>query len=190
MKPIQIIPIFLICFVFFSFGPNDYYYHPWLEPLYHPEMQGPLPPNSGTDDYEIIFNAVGPYPDSYLGWALCLAGDQNDDSYDDILAACFNPLEVRLYFGGDTMDTIPDVIFPVESANSIFFPLELSDLNADGGIDIVFGKQPNSFYQEVYVYYGGAILDTINDLTLVSDNTYHAGFGYGMSCGDVNADNL
>jgi len=191
MKPIQIMPILLICLVFFSFEPNDYYYHPWLEyPYYKPEMQGPLPPNSGTDDYEIIFNAVGPNPDSYLGWALCLAGDQNEDGFDDILAACFDPLEVRLYFGGDPMDTIPDVIFPVESASSIFFPLELSDLNADGGIDIVFGRQYDNFYQEVYVYCGGAALDTIKDWTLVSDNPFNAGFGYGMSHGDINDDEL
>jgi len=190
MKPIPIIPILLICLVFFSFEPNDYYYHPWLEyPYYQPEMQGPLPPNSGTDDYEIIFNAVGPNPDSYLGTALCSAGDQNDDGYDDILAACFNPTEVRLYYGGNPMDTIPDMIFSTENALGIFFPLELSDINEDGYTDIIFAWEPNNFYQEVYVYYGGAALDTIKDWTLVSDN-YIAGFGYGMSCGDINNDDL
>jgi len=191
MKPIQIIPIFLICLTFLAFEPNDYYYHPWLEyPYYKPEMQGPLPPNSGTDDYEIIFNAVGPNPDSYLGRALCLVGDQNNDGYDDIIAYCNNPPEVRLYFGGDPMDTIPDVIFPTQPGWAGFFPLELSDINGDGEPDIVFGWEPNSFYQEVYIYFGGALLDTIRDLTLLSDETYFAGFGYGMSCGDVNNDNI
>jgi len=194
MKPIQIIPIFLICLVFFSFEPNDYYYHPWLEyPYYKPEMQGPLPPNSGIDDYEIIFNAVGPNPGSYLGGRLCPAGDQNNDGYDDILAICIIPPEIRLYFGGDPMDTIPDVIFPTEPANWIFFPIELADLNSDGDIDIVHGWEPSWQYQEVYVYYGGAQLDTIKDLTFVCDEgstSSGEGFGYGMSCGDVNGDNI
>ena len=151
-------------------------------------MQGPLPPNQGTDDYEILFHTTGPYDNSMLGFSLCSAGDQNGDGYDDIIAYCDNPPEVLLYYGGYPMDTIPDVVFPTQPGWSGFFPLELADLNYDGDTDIVFGWEPNSFYQEVYVYYGGAILDTIKDWILISDNTYNAHFGYGMSCGYINGD--
>jgi hypothetical protein len=173
---------------------QDYYYHPWLEyPYYKSEMQGPLPPNSGTDDYVILFNAVGPYPESHLGSRLCLAGDQNNDGYDDIIAYCNNPPEVWLYFGGDLMDTIPDVILPTQPGWGGLFSTELADLNGDDDIDIVHGWEPNWQYQEVYVYYGGTLLDTIRDLTLICDegsSNNGEGFGYGMSCGDVNGDDF
>jgi len=191
MKPIQIIPILLICLVFFAFEPNDYYYHPWLEyPYYKPEMQGPLPPNTGTDDYEVIFHATGPNPESMLGFSLCLAGDQNNDGYDDIFAYCDDPPEVRLYYGGDPMDTIPDMTFPMQPGEwTGLFPLELADLNGDGGIDLVVEWEPNFWYSEVYAYYGGELLDNEIDLVLKCDEGVSpTGFGYGMSCGDINGD--
>ena len=172
--------------------PNNLYYYPWLEfpsrrVSIHPDS---LPPNQGTDELTILFNAIGPYENSMLGRSLCLAGDQNEDGFDDIIAYCDDPPEVRLYFGGDPMDTIPDMIFPMQPGDwTGLMPTELADLNGDGDVDIVVEWEPNWQYQEVYVYYGGALLDDEIDLVLVSDEgADYAGFGYGMSCGDLNGD--
>jgi len=195
MKPIQIIPILLICFVFFGFDPNDYYYHPWLEyPYYQSEMQGPLPPNSSTDDYVILFNAVGPTDSSMLGKFLCLAGDQNEDGYDDILIYCENPPETRLYFGGNPMDTIPEISF-TKMENATWFgnmPNELPDINGDGVNDIIISNSFGYYYDEVYIYLGGTLLDSVPDFILKSDDgstTGYEAFGAFMSCGDINGDN-
>ena len=228
MKPIHIIPIILICFVFLGFEnencasdsgqagmtrldrrnnahinaqnpnipitqyPDNLFYYPWLEfpsrqVSIHPDS---LPQNQGTDELTILFNAIGPYENSMLGRSLCLAGDQNEDGFDDIIAYCDDPPEVRLYFGGDPMDTIPAMIFPMQPGDwTGLMPTELADLNGDGDVDIVVEWEPSWTYQEVYVYYGGALLDDEIDLVLVSDDCAdYAGFGYGMSCGDINGD--
>ena len=202
MKLIHIIPLFLVCLISFAFTPYDEYYYPWLEfpsrrVSIHPDS---LPPNQGTDELTILFNAVGPYENSMLGKHLCLAGDQNGDGYDDILAYCQDPHETRLYFGAPTgeMDTIPGLVFPLQQSSSPYawsgvMPTELADLNGDGDVDIVVEWEDDfTSYREVYVYFGGALLDSVADLVLVCDNNSSSssdGFGYSMSCGDVNGDN-
>ena len=175
--------------------PNNLYYYPWLEfpsrrVSIHPDS---LPPNQGTDELTILFNAIGPYENSMLGKYLCLAGDQNGDGFDDIIAYCDDPPEVRLYFGGDTMDTIPDFIFPFEPG--VFWagvmPNELEDLNGDEDIDIVIHWGPDQYYEEVHVFFGGNLLDNEPDLIMVSDGNSISGddgFGRYMSCGDLNGD--
>ena len=115
--------------------------------------QGPLPPNEGTDDYEILFNAVGPLYFSNLGHYLCLAGDQNEDGFDDILASCNEPDQVWLYFGGNPMDTVPDLTFQNPEAPGFgIMPTELRDLNGDGDVDIVITASFNVYYQEVNIW--------------------------------------
>ena len=195
MTPKSLIPILFAALICSGFQPFEReYYYPWLEPLEHPVQMpsGPLPPNEGTDDYEILFNAVGPTPNSYLGRRLCLAGDQNEDGYDDILAYCAEPEEVRLYFGGDPMDDTVDLTFAnPECSGFRIMPTELRDLNGDGDVDIVIHNYFSDYYDEVHIYYGGTELDTTSDLILVSDDNSQSGyegFGYFMSCGDLNGD--
>ena len=156
-------------------------------------MQGPLPPNQGTDDYEILFNAIGPTDSSMLGKFLCLAGDQNGDGYDDILVYCEYPPETRLYFGGNPMNTIPDLVFniPPNCAGFGPYPNTISDLNADDYEDIVIRYGYGNNYEEVFVYYGGEVLDTIPDVILASDEgsfTGYENFGNSISLGDINGD--
>ena len=181
-----------------SFVPlqSDFGYYPWLEGPDRKVDMSPdsFPPNQGTDDYQIIFHAIGHEVDSYLGSALVLAGDQNEDGYDDIMAYCHNPNEVRLYFGGNPMDTIPDFTIPVADGWGGFFPIELGDLNGDGDTDLVFAwEETSNDPSEVYIYYGGDLLDDQVDKTLVSDLgswVSDDGFGYGLSIGDVNGNGL
>ena len=173
--------------------PNNLYYYPWLEfpsrmVEFNPDS---LPPNEGTDDYIILFNITGPNPGSMLGRYLVSAGDQNGDGYDDILADCNNPDEVRLYFGGNPMDTIPNFVF--QKLGSGWFgvmPNILCDLTGDDYIDIIIHWGQSIVSDYVFIYYGGEDLDTIPDIIIADNNSSIPGAAFGgfMSCGDINGD--
>ena len=169
-------------------------YYPWLERP-SPRIDMPpdsLPPNQVTDEYVILFNAVGPNPGSMLGRYLVSAGDQNGDGFDDILATCIDPQEVRLYFGGNPMDTIPDMVFPSPVGSTwLTLPTELADLNSDYDTDIVIASAFGMNHDTVYVYYGGVLLNNTIDLRLLDNGSIEPGgyFGGYMSCGDLNRDN-
>ena len=180
-----------------SFVPlqSDFGYYPWLErpPLRTDMPPDSFPPNQGTDDLTLLFNAVGWDTLCQFGRSLCLAGDQNDDGYDDILASSLVPPTVRLFFGAPTgqMDTIPDMIFPLnpgigDPGNGILAN-ELADLNGDGDTDIVFRGNYSPQNEEVRVYYGGDLLDDEVDLIMKSDQPGDE-FGIPISSGDVNGD--
>jgi len=67
------------------------------------------------------------------------------------------------------------------------------DLNKDGYSDIIVGSPRNnvngSFAGMAYIYYGGAIVDNIADITLEGSKLENSGFGSCVaSAGDINND--
>jgi hypothetical protein len=125
------------------------------------------------------------------------AGDQSSDGYNDILITAFGENCVYLYFGGNPMDTILDMIF-TETCDHEYgtLPLECKDLNGDGYTDIVIGSDykdsvPWGWDAEVYIYFGGVLFDTEEDLILRPDtqSTFpQTLFGQYLSVGDFNGD--
>ena len=175
----------------------DHSLYPWLERS-SPQIDmlpDSLPPNQGTDDLTMLFHKAGTDTGNAFGLNLCLAGDQNEDGYDDILVASYFPDRVHLYHGGPTgqMDTIPDLIIDIDPGYGVWggdngrFPTELADLNGDGDTDIVLWRVQAPTNKQVYVYYGGALLDDEPDVILGCEQI-SSEFGYWMSCGDVNGD--
>ena len=217
MKLKHIIPILLIALIVFGFvsiviakggspagfamtgegsgfEPYDEFYYPWLEGPERKVDMTPdsLPPNQGTDDLTMLFHKEGTDTAEHFGYWLCLAGDQNEDGYDDILVAIYFPDMIHLYHGGPTgqMDTLPDLILDIEPGSGVGngkLPTELSDLNGDGDTDIAFWRVESSLNKQVYVYFGGALLDDEPDLILGCEIP-NSEFGSYISCGDVNGD--
>lgn len=123
-----------------------------------------------------LFEAVGERASSKLGYQVAGLGDQNGDGFDDILVSAPGDRKAFIYFGGNPMDTIPDVIFH-ESKKGFGAKLcNLGDVNGDTFNDFLIKSSEN-----VQVYWGGQKLDTLADLIL-PDMT-HVG-----AAGDVNGD--
>jgi len=124
-----------------------------------------------------LFEAVGARAGSKLGYQVAGLGDQNGDGFDDILASAPGDRKAFIYFGGNPMDTIPDMAFYKEDENLFGCRLcNLGDINGDSFADFAIGS-----VELVRVYMGGAELDTLADLILP--------YAY-MICGagDVNGD--
>jgi len=139
-------------------------------------------------DLEHLFEAVGNKVDDYLGRSVSGVGDQNGDGYDDIIAVGSN--RAVLFYGGNPMDTIPDMIFGPQE-EYIYFGrciAYVGDINGDGGGDFLL-KGRDSIYSKVYLFYGGEVLDTIADVTFAKKSESYFGSEY-AGVGDVNGDSF
>ncbi|MBN2426465.1 MAG: FG-GAP repeat protein [Calditrichaceae bacterium] len=137
----------------------------------------------------------------YYGRSLSMAGDVNDDGYDDVLvAACRNETagdnagSVYLYFGGADMDSIPDASFIGEMKWDEFGQCISAgrDLNNDTYPDIIIGAPGNdeagASAGKVYIYYGDENIDTTADYTYTGTRAGQAIGGSVSSAGDINND--
>jgi len=146
---------------------------------------------------DLIFTAVEGHADYWFG-TLSDAGDVNNDGFDDIIIGAPTQVtgpdtgHVYLYYGGQSMDNIADVIFtgdftPVgpPSGGASNFGLSISgagDMNNDGFDDIIINAGSGG-----KLYLGGTDMDNIVDV-LFNDLT---GYGTGpivSGAGDVNND--
>lgn len=131
---------------------------------------------------------------NYFGYSVANAGDVNKDGYDDIIVGAYNfnssQGRVYLYYGGNPMDNIADVIMTGQAAGD-FFGFSVSsagDVNGDGYDDIVIGAYKNSSTKgRVYIYYGGENMDNIADVSMDQGYNYYIGYSV-SSAGDVNGD--
>ena len=125
-------------------------------------------------------------------------GDVNGDGYNDILIGAPQGNYAKLFFGGKTLDTIPDMIFHCEQVLSRFgwSIAGGQDINGDGYPDFVIGApyywdggKPlgNPESGKIYVYFGGPSLDTIPNATMLQVWPYYD-FGYSVTLGDINGD--
>jgi hypothetical protein len=128
-------------------------------------------------------------------------GDIDNDGHEDILigAGGYNDRQGRayLYWGSDRkfMDTHPDKIFTGEAGTSSLFgmgwpPTVVYDIDNDGYDDILLGAfRAYDGKGRTYLYYGNKkeLMDTSPDWIFTGENPGD-GFGFIISCGDVDND--
>lgn len=133
------------------------------------------------------------FNDAYAGVVAGL-GDINCDGYDDVGVSAVNCKgidtcgRVYVYYGGDPMDSIPDIIFKGVKGDAFGTGLAASDVNGDSWPDVVVGERyGHGDDGRVYVYYGGPLLDTIPDVIITGHNWECFGTTVGGG-GDLNSD--
>jgi hypothetical protein len=147
-----------------------------LSPLLHQSACAQL----GRDVLQ-LFEAVGDSAGSMLGFQVTGLEDQNGDGYDDILVGAPGDRKAFIYWGGNPMDTIPDLTFYEENEKLFGYRLcNLGDVNGDLCTDFAIGS-----LELIRVYWGGAELDTLVDLILPTGRTCAAGDVNGDGYGDI-----
>ncbi len=140
----------------------------------------------------------------YFGISVSRAGDVNHDGYDDAIVGAYkhdSPTlddvgKVYIYFGGESMDSIPDLtITGMNDGERFGYSVsDAGNVNNDLYDDVVVGAYS---YDEgllinpgrAYVFLGGSPMDTVADVVITggSNNEYT---GWSVSdAGDVNSDN-
>ena len=127
---------------------------------------------------------------NYFGNSVSTAGDVNGDGYADVIVGAYlysgGIGRAYVFFGGSTMNNTADVIM---TGNDNSFGTSVStagDMNGDGYADVIVGGY--GFFNRVYIYSGGPIMDNIPDVMMATQAT-DDGFGKSVStAGDVNGD--
>ena len=150
---------------------------------------GGSPMNSGAD---VTIDGENTY--SYFGNIVSLAGDVNGDGYSDVMVATYHPYagntRVYIFHGGSNVDNVPDLYMSKNNSNYNFGRSVASagDINDDGYSDIMISFTSNSNGGYTNVYFGGAEMDSTEDVTMYGD-TLSTGFGSAVSsAGDINGD--
>jgi len=156
----------------------------------------------GGPALDSVVDLVIPPPPGNTAWfgvSVASAGDFNGDNYPDfIVGAQQSGYEGKafIYYGGPSLDAAPDLTLIGESTGSLnSFGASVAsaeDVNEDGFDDVIVGA-PQSMNSgnrpgRAYVYFGGAVPDTIPDRVFPG-----AGFNDQLgsvvgSAGDLNGD--
>ncbi|MCH8276745.1 MAG: FG-GAP repeat protein [Bacteroidetes bacterium] len=113
-----------------------------------------------------------------FGWDVGGAGDINKDGYDDLLVTApnydFSRGKLYFFMGGAPMDSLPDWTVSGDTIFSYFaVSFTTGDFNDDDWLDIVVGSlgDVGEFQRAGWfsIYYGGAEMDTLPDLTVYGD---------------------
>jgi hypothetical protein len=150
-------------------------------------------------DFTADVTMIGEAADDYFGFDVSAAGDVNGDGYSDVLIGASqnddyasDAGKVYLYYGGSTMDDIADIVIHGEAAGDEFGSAiaAAGDLNGDGYGDILIGANNYdvNLNGKVYVYFGGAFMDTMADFTMVGEASGDRLGQVVAAAGDVNQD--
>jgi hypothetical protein len=146
------------------------------------------------DIADVVF--TGTIPNNFFGHVVTGAGDVNGDGYDDVIAAApaYNSFAgiAYIYYGGSSMDTIPDVtvtgVNPGDSFGSSM--AHAGDVNGDNFADVLVGAY-DAFVNtagKAYLYFGGVSMDSTADVVMNGEEVADV-FGASVSsAGDVNGD--
>jgi hypothetical protein len=140
----------------------------------------------------------------YFGISVSSAGDVNHDDYGDVIVGAYkydsqtmdNVGRVYIYFGGESMDSIPDVIITGTNDGERFGRSVscAGNVNNDLYDDVVVGAYSYDEGTQInlgraYIFLGGSPMDTVPDVMMTggTDNEY---FGWSVSdARDINHDN-
>ena len=142
---------------------------------------------------DVVLN--GESAGNFFGCSVSSAGDVNGDGYADVIVGAFgyssNTGRAYIYYGGTSMNNVPDVIMTGEAVNNYFGnSVSISgDVNGDGYADVIVGALGYSSYTgRAYIYYGGASMNNVADVIMTGE-AINDQFGNSVStAGDVNSD--
>jgi hypothetical protein len=152
---------------------------------------------------DVTFTGTG--NSDHLGYSVASAGDVNGDTFDDVIVGALwadysgdTCGKAYIYYGGASMNDVADVTFNGTVAYGFFgyAVASVGDVNGDTYDDVIVGSvyddngggDSGSERGKAYVYYGGASMDNVADVTFrgVANGDY---LGTSVaSAGDVNGD--
>ncbi|MBK8381376.1 MAG: FG-GAP repeat protein [Ignavibacteria bacterium] len=138
---------------------------------------------------------TGETASNYFGYSVSSAGDINGDGYSDVIVGAFKYSSdigrAYIYFGGASMNNTADVTMTGETAGDAFgYPVSSAgDVNGDGYSDVIVGAHGySSLTGRAYIYFGGAAMNNIADVTMTGETASNY-FGFSVSsAGDLNCD--
>ncbi len=112
---------------------------------------------------------------SGFGERIASGFDVNADGYDDLFIDKHTNNKTYIYYGGDPMDTIPDVVIARSGEAIALVP----DLTGDGFDDACVGDPFAPGNDTVFTYWGRNPMDNGVDLIFSGDSGTHFGRGVG-----------
>ncbi len=144
----------------------------------------------------------GNWEGDQFGYSVSTAGNINADLYSDVIVGAYgasvNGMEdagrAYIYYGTAVMNNVEDFIL-TGAAPFDYFGVSVSsagNMNSDQYEDVIVGACYNDAggpdAGRAYVYYGGAPMNVISDLTMTGKNSYD-NFGWSVAyAGDLNTD--
>lgn len=149
---------------------------------------------------------TGQTADDRFGTSVSAAGDVNGDGYDDVIVGAYrndgggaDAGRAYIYFGGDNMDTLPDVVLTGETAGDQFGirVARAGDVNGDGYDDVIVGADGADVGNaanagKAYLFFGGPNMAGRGagqaDVILHGEEVQDAIFASVNGAGDLNND--